>query len=191
MSDKPMKRDPQGRTLRFALALLGLCVAATLGMGYMLRHDRILFPSLGTSPRPTAPGPPPAQRAAAGSAAHNQLVYRADGSGHFYVEAAVNGTPIRFLVDTGATVVALSPEDARAAGLSPASLSFSERMSTAHGEARAARARLREVRLGQLAVEQVAAVVMEQPMAVSLLGMSFLSRLDGYTIRDGVLTMDW
>jgi aspartyl protease family protein len=103
----------------------------------------------------------------------------------------VNGTPVRFLLDTGATLVALSPADARAAGINLTASRFTGRSNTAHGEARVAPVTLRQLRLDQLTIDEVPAVVMEDEMPISLLGMSFLNRLGGYSIRDGVLTIEW
>jgi aspartyl protease family protein len=120
----------------------------------------------------------------------NTLSYRADQRGHVMLEAAVNGAPTRFLVDTGATIVALTPSDAAAAGLGRSNLSFSATVSTANGVARAAPVKLREVRIGQLALPDVPAMVIEN-LGVSLLGQSFLKRLDAYEMRDGVLTITW
>jgi aspartyl protease family protein len=120
----------------------------------------------------------------------NTLAYRADQRGHVRLEAAVNGAPTRFLVDTGASFVALSPGDAAAAGLGRSSLSFSASVSTANGVARAAPVRLREVRIGQFVLSDVQAMVIEN-LGVSLLGQSFLKRLDGYEMHDGVLTITW
>jgi aspartyl protease family protein len=132
-----------------------------------------------------------APKTAPSAVAANRLVYRADKSGHFLVEAAVNGAPVRFLVDTGASFVSLTPDDARAAGITRGELDFSARAQTANGVARIAKVTLRDVRLDQLDIEDVPAVVMETAMPVSLLGMSFLKRLDGYEIRDGQLVISW
>ncbi len=175
-----------GSMLKSTLIVLGMCVIGTLAVGLMLRGMTPSTPKAAMRPVPAAP---PARSEA--RPAPNALVYRADGSGHFLVDASVNGAPVRFLVDTGATAVTLSPEDARAAGLVRAELDFSETVTTAHGMARAAATTLRDVRLQQLELDDVPALVMEQPMPVSLLGMSFLKRLNGYSIRDGVLTMEW
>ena len=120
----------------------------------------------------------------------NTLVYPADERGHVLLDAAVNGAPVRFLVDTGASYVTLTPADARAAGLSPRQLDFNERVSTANGEARIATVTLRDIRLGQFSVENVPAAVLKN-LHVSLLGMSFLRRLRSYEMRDGKLTIDW
>jgi aspartyl protease family protein len=121
----------------------------------------------------------------------NTISYRPDRAGHVYLEAAVNGVPIRFIVDTGASFVTLRPEDARAAGIGGADLHFTMRSATANGQVRVAPVTLRELRLGQLTMEDVDAVVVESAMPISLLGVSFLKRLDGYEMRDGALVMSW
>jgi aspartyl protease family protein len=120
----------------------------------------------------------------------NSLVYHADKRGHFSVDAAVNGAPMHFMVDTGASAVVLTMADAAAAGYGRGNLAFSVVVSTANGHARAAPIKLREVRIGQLAVDDVPALVAEN-LDGSLLGMSFLRRLDGFEMRDGVLTITW
>jgi aspartyl protease family protein len=147
---------------------------------------------LATLPPATAPAPTASTAAAepARGAVPNALVFRADRRGHVVLDAVVNGAPVRFLVDTGATMVALTLKDARAAGLGPGDLVFSIKTSTANGVARAAPIRLREVRINQLAVDDVEAAVVEN-LAISLLGQSFLTRLDGYEMRDGVLTLTY
>lgn len=128
--------------------------------------------------------------ASASAAPPNTLVYPADARGHVLLDAAVNGAPVRFLVDTGASYVTLTPADARAAGLSPRQLDFNERVSTANGEVRIATVTLRDIRLGQFSVANVPAAVLKN-LDVSLLGMSFLKRLRSYEMRDGKLTIDW
>jgi aspartyl protease family protein len=94
------------------------------------------------------------------------------------------------LVDTGASLVTLTPADARAAGISPAGLVFSGHVQTANGTARMAPVTLREIRIGQLSIYDVPAAVLEN-LNVSLLGMSFLGRLRGYEMREGKLTVSW
>ena len=106
------------------------------------------------------------------------------------LDAAVNGASVRMLVDTGASLVTLSPADARAAGIDPAGLVFSGYVNTANGTARMAPVTLREVRIDQLSIYDVPGAVLEN-LNASLLGMSFLSRLQGYEMRDGKLTISW
>ena len=113
---------------------------------------------------------------------------KTDKSGHFRATAAINGTDIKVLVDTGATVVALSFEDAEDVGLRPRNLDFNVPVSTANGVAQAAAVTLESVEIDGVAVEGVAGLVMpEGALKGTLLGMSFLGRLSGFKVEDGVL----
>jgi len=127
---------------------------------------------------------------AANGAPTNSLVYAANQQGHVILEAAVNGAAVRLMVDTGAGLVILTRQDALAAGIAPGELVYSHRASTANGTARMARVTLREIRIGQLSIYDVPAAVLEN-LNISLLGMSFLTRLQGYEMRDGKLTISW
>jgi clan AA aspartic protease (TIGR02281 family) len=118
------------------------------------------------------------------------LVYRTDQRGHVALTAIVNGAPVRFIVDTGATRVTLTAADARAAGIDPGGLVFNQRSQTANGLAREAPVTLREVRIDRLSIDNVSAAVNEN-LTVSLLGMSFLKRLKSFEMRDGSLTISW
>jgi len=129
-------------------------------------------------------------RAAESVPAANTLVYPANEQGHVIVEAVINGASMRMLVDTGASLVTLTPEDARAAGISRGELVFNHRVSTANGSARMAQTTLREVRIGQLSVYDVPAAVLEN-LNIPLLGMSFLTRLQSYEMRDRKLIISW
>jgi aspartyl protease family protein len=122
--------------------------------------------------------------------AANSLILRAGRDGHVYAQVAVDGVPIRMVVDTGATQVVLTLRDAQAVGFSANSLIFSGQSGTANGVTRYAPIELREVRIGQLEIDDVHAAVVEH-LDVSLLGQTFLSRLDSYQMHDGVLTLTW
>jgi aspartyl protease family protein len=127
---------------------------------------------------------------AANGAATNSLVYPANQQGHVILDTVVNGASVRMLVDTGASLVTLTREDARAAGIAPGELAYTHRASTANGAVRIAPVTLREIRIGQLSIYNVPAAVLEH-LNISLLGMSFLTRLQGYEMRDGKLTISW
>lgn len=135
------------------------------------------------APRATAPAP---VRAPA-----NEMVLRPGRGGHYYVTADVGGAEIRFLVDTGASLIALSADDAERIGLDPESLDYNGVVQTANGTTRVAPITLDEVRIGQLEVDRVEAIVSRAPMGTSLLGMSFLRRLEGYRVEDGNLVLSW
>lgn len=107
-----------------------------------------------------------------------QVSLRAGPDGHFRVDARVGGKIVPMLVDTGATVVALSYEDGEKLGLIRRGDYFDARMSTANGTTSAKRVVLQDVRIGSVKVDNVSAVVMSPgAMDGSLLGMSFLGRL--------------
>ncbi|MFZ5672208.1 MAG: retropepsin-like aspartic protease family protein [Pseudomonadota bacterium] len=113
---------------------------------------------------------------------------KADRNGHYITEADINGTAILVMVDTGATGVALSYEDAEKAGLRPRGLDFDIPINTANGVVKAARVTLRRVEVDNVRVRDVDGLVLpEGAMRGSLLGMSFLGRLSSFKIENGVL----
>lgn len=132
---------------------------------------------------------PPAVEAS--GAASRTLTVRAGQGGHFWVEAEVDGTTLPFLVDTGATSVTLSQEATERLGLRLGAHDFTERSQTAGGMVRTAPVSLREVRIGPLSVRDVDASVNPRLSGISLLGMSFLNRLDGYEVRGDRLLLYW
>ncbi len=102
---------------------------------------------------------------------------RKAADGHFWANAQVNGQPVRFLVDTGATAVALTPADAERLGFRPFDLDYGRRVITAGGASRAAAVTLSSVSVDGARLEDVDALVVERGLDVSLLGMSYLGRL--------------
>ena len=111
--------------------------------------------------------------------------------GHYYADAEINGWQLKhMMIDTGATYVALSYEDAASLGIYPGPGDYKYETRTANGTAHDAAVTLREVRLGDIVVENVQAVVGERGMLdVSLLGMSFLSRLSRVEATDSALAL--
>ncbi len=106
------------------------------------------------------------------------VTLQADADGHFRVDATIGGRRVPMLVDTGATVVALSFEQGEALGLVSGGDRFDARVTTANGGVGAKRVVLRDVRVGSVKVLDVAAVVLTRgAMNENLLGMSFLGRL--------------
>lgn len=111
----------------------------------------------------------------AGDAAEVKLA--ADARGHFVTQGAVNGQVVRFLVDTGATMVSLGAADATRIGIDWRKGQPGVAQ-TANGQARAWKVRLDTVRIGEIVVHGVDGIVHEADLPVALLGMSFLSRMD-------------
>lgn len=105
-------------------------------------------------------------------------------NGHFEAVAGVNGTSVRFLVDTGATSIVLSSADARAVGLDPESLSFTIPVQTANGVGRSAATRVERLYLGGIERNDVPVLVAEpRRLGRSLLGQQFLESLSSYEKR--------
>jgi aspartyl protease family protein len=173
-----------GWALRWVVLCCGIAIfaVAVLERGAALLSNRV--------PQPASDARPAASIHPAVDPTSNTIVFAANDRGHVILNAAVNGAAVRFLVDTGATLVALTQEDAQAAGITSGQLNFSARVSTANGSARMAPLTLRELRVGQFSAYDVPAAVLEN-LHVSLLGMSFLSRLRGYEMREGKLTIHW
>ncbi|MBX9575119.1 MAG: TIGR02281 family clan AA aspartic protease [Caulobacteraceae bacterium] len=109
--------------------------------------------------------------------------------GHWWADAMVDGRAVRLMVDTGATVVALTPQDARRLGLKLTPGDYSHEITTAAGPARAARVRLASLSVGAVRVLDVDAVVVERGLPHSLLGMSWLGRLSGFEASADSLTL--
>lgn len=100
---------------------------------------------------------------------------------YFYADARVNGTAVRFIVDTGATSVVLTRADAQRAGLLGGE--YSARGRTAGGEVRLMPVTVARLDLGPVAAEQVPAMVAEEGLEVSLLGQTYLARLGTVAIQ--------
>ncbi len=114
----------------------------------------------------------------------------ADRRGHFLVEPNVNGQRLRMLVDTGASLVALSYDDAVSAGFRIEPSEFTVAVNTANGVTQAAPIRIDEIQVGGITIRGVPAVVARPgALNVSLLGMTFLKRLGGFEIAQGRLTL--
>ena len=133
----------------------------------------------------------PYRAPAPGRSAHGNIVeIKAGAQGHFFASAEVNGRPIDVLVDSGASIVALTFDDARRAGILVRGSDYTRRVSTANGFARVAPVVLDRVSIGAITVRNVPAAVTEPgSLATSLLGMSFLARLQRVDMRAGTLLL--
>lgn len=110
--------------------------------------------------------------------------------GHFITTADINNRPVDVLVDTGASTVALSYEDAERIGLRPRTLKYDVKVNTANGIGEAARVILREVEIDNIRVSNVEGLVLQRgALRGTLLGMSFLSRLRSFSVQNGKLLL--
>ncbi|CAN0656225.1 TIGR02281 family clan AA aspartic protease [Nitratireductor sp.] len=135
------------------------------------------------------PGSPVSMVSSEGNA---RVMVERSANGHFEVIADVNGQALRMLIDTGASSIVLSDDDARRAGFDPSTLRFQIPVATANGTAMVARARAQEVRIGAIARSDVP-VYIAQPgrLGQSLLGMSFINTLSGFELRgDRIVLQD-
>ena len=153
--------------------------------------ERIGLPS-GASPPPQAmTARPAASSAPAVSYGSRSLTVRPDRRGHFQVDARVDGRRMDFLVDTGATVIAIPEREAARLGIHPARREYTAHIRTANGTVYGAPTRLGMVEVGGLTVRDVEAVIMpDGTLGQNLLGMSFLSRLRRFEFADGRLVLE-
>lgn len=144
-----------------------------LGLG---QHYRTATPSATEAGDAPGASPPPGKPDPVG---YNVQTYKvaADVSGHFIANGAINGNAVRFLIDTGASVVALPASDALRLGLNYRA-SKPGRTQTANGVVDAYPVKLDRVKLGDIELHAVDAIVIEQGLPVALLGMSFLNRVE-------------
>jgi aspartyl protease family protein len=113
------------------------------------------------------------------------------GRGHFEVEGRVDGRRVAFMIDTGASVVALTARDAANLGIHPPQSAFVVEVKTANGKVHGALARLDLVEVGDLAVRDVTALVLpDEALSDNLLGLSFLSRLRRFEYTGGKLVLE-
>jgi aspartyl protease family protein len=135
--------------------------------------------------------PDEAEAATDESPSSRQVEIRAERDGHFYVDAEINLRPVRLMVDTGATVVALRQSDAQAAGIRPRQADFNNPVQTANGTTMAAEAVLDSVVVQDLEVRNIRALIIpDEQLAISLLGGSFLNGLERFEVADGTLIFE-
>jgi len=145
----------------------GVKVVAIEGESAILEVDgkkRVLRVGQNVAAQPSGQGPA-------------SVILTADSRGHFFSTGSINGMTVRFLVDTGASMVSLGAADARRIGIDS---SKGERgvVNTANGQTAVLRVKLNSVRVGDVVLNNVDALVHENDLPVILLGMSFLNRME-------------
>jgi aspartyl protease family protein len=179
-----LARKQAGISMRQILILAAVVLA---GGSYVARFaDRALV-----HPPPQAAAAEPAQPAQEDVSYGRTLTLDADRQGHFKVEARIDGRHIDFMVDTGASLVALRESDAAEVGIRPRPADYTAIVSTANGKIRGARASLDRVEIGDITVYDVPALVLpDAALGQNLLGVSFLARLKRYEYANGRLVME-
>jgi aspartyl protease family protein len=157
-------------------------IFAVLGIGYLYQD---VLSDIGTRLRgeflpgePLALGP-------------HTLVLTESESGNYFTVGEVNGVRVRFLVDTGASDIVLSPQDAKRIGIDLATLSFSGETETANGLGHGAPFTVDSLAVGAIRFSDVAVSINQAPMDGSLLGMAFLRRLKSFEIKGRKLYLHW
>lgn len=165
-----------GRTARYAGIWLGIFGVLAIGVTYQRElggvAQRVRMQFSGGYPVATE---------------EHEMVVSQDGEGGFVVMGKVNGQLVRFLVDTGATDTVLSPADARRLGIDVGALKYDQTAETANGTGYGAAFVADSLAVGSIGFADVPMLVNQAPMSNSLLGMTFLKRLESFQVKDGKL----
>jgi aspartyl protease family protein len=126
-----------------------------------------------------------------GQAGLRSLSIPRDSRGHFLAEGRIDGQRIGFMVDTGASLIALNETSAARFGLRPSRGDYTAVVTTANGTIKAARTRLAMVDIGGLIVRDVDAMVLpDEALSENLLGLSFLSKLRRFEYANGQMVLE-
>jgi len=175
-----------GRRMRFADVTrniaIWLAVAGVLVLGYSYQDElagvwsRVRSEAVPSSPTVIS---------------SHTMVLTAESGGGFFVTGEVNGLPVRFLVDTGASDIVLSPADAKRLDVDVSSLQFTREYETANGAGRGAPYVAESLAVGPVKLEQVPMSINQAPMDTSLLGMTFLKQFDSFQVQGRKLILKW
>lgn len=171
------------------IIILAVCmVAAGTTMGKMAGNMSAPPASANTAPK--KPVPVSFQTPAQQTGGRNLVIPR-DARGHFQTEGRIDGQRIDFMVDTGASVVALNERSAARFGFRPSRNDYNALVSTANGTIKAARTRLAMVDIGGIVVRDVDAMVLpDEALSENLLGLSFLSKLKRFEYAKGQMILE-
>ena len=169
------------------IIILAVCmIAAGTTMGQMAGKMSAPPASANTAPKK----PVPVQVSAQQTGGRNLIIQR-DARGHFQTEGRIDGQRIDFMIDTGASVVALNEKSAARFGFRPSRNDYNAAVSTANGTIKAARTRLAMVDIGGIVVRDVDAMVLpDEALSENLLGLSFLSKLKRFEYASGKLILE-
>jgi aspartyl protease family protein len=168
--------------------------AILIGLGTFMAQlaDRMMpRPASASTAASATIGSSAAPSAAAAQAALRSLSIPRDGRGHFLAEGRIDGQRIGFMVDTGASVVALNESSAARFGLRPSPNDYNAAVTTANGTVKAARTRLAMLDVGGLIARDVEAMVLpDEALSENLLGLSFLSKLKRFEYANGQMVLE-
>ena len=167
---------------------LMILAAVLVGLGtYMAQMADKISPA----PASASPSPKKADTETVAQASGRSLNIPPDARGHFQTDGRIEGQRISFMIDTGASLVALNEKSAARFGLRPSRSDYNAIVSTANGTIKAARARLAMIELGGLVVRDVDALVLpDEALSENLLGLSFLSKLKRFQYANGKMVLE-
>jgi aspartyl protease family protein len=174
---RPLK---MGEALRYVAIWAG--VFAVLAIGYAFRGE------INEAALRVRSALIPSSAVASGD---HELVLSEGVDGGYAIAGQVNGQPVDFAIDTGASDIVLSPADAQRVGIDTAHLDFARHFETANGIGDGAAYTASSLTVGPIKLANVAMSVNKAPMSTSLLGMTFLKRLKSYEVKDGRLYLRW
>jgi aspartyl protease family protein len=167
--------------------------AIMIGLGTFMAQ---LADKMTPTSAPAAAAAAPSARSAVAPVTTGQAGYRSlsippDARGHFATEGKIDGQRIAFMVDTGASVIALNESSAARIGLRPLPGDYRAKVTTANGTVKAAPTRLSMVDIGGLIIRDVDALVLpDEALSENLLGLSFLSKLRRFEYANGKLVLE-
>jgi aspartyl protease family protein len=165
-----------------------ILAAVLVGLGtYMAQMADKISPA----PASASPSPKKADTETVAQASGRSLNIPPDARGHFQTDGRIEGQRISFMIDTGASLVALNEKSAARFGLRPSRSDYNAIVSTANGTIKAARTRLAMIDLGGLVVRDVDALVLpDEALSENLLGLSFLSKLKRFQYANGKMVLE-
>ena len=170
--------------MRYFLVFAALALALA-GLATRMADNAVRTPSPQLAAAVAVPAAP------ASSSNYRTVTIPRDGRGHFQVDARVDGRRIEFMVDTGASTIALMASEAKRLSIHPSASDYNVNVRTANGTVKAAMVDLAMVEVGGLVVRDVRAMVMpDTALSVNLLGMSFLTKLRRFEYAGGKLVLE-
>jgi len=118
------------------------------------------------------------------------LRIRQSADGHFWINGVVNGTPFRFLIDSGATTTAMTLSVAEAANVDISSSPFPVILSTANGSVEAKRATIQNLQVGPMIARDLSIVVAQEFGGSNVIGMNFLSKLQSWRVEGNEMILE-
>ncbi|HEY0123668.1 MAG TPA: TIGR02281 family clan AA aspartic protease [Rhizobium sp.] len=168
------------------LVFAGIIAAAATQVPALLNMQT----ASGESPVPPIGTPPSGQQVSVVSLPHGSVLLPAGAGGHYQGDFKINGRPVQGMIDTGATYVAINESAARRLGISGNELDYRYTTQTANGTSKVALVKLDRLEIGSIRVRDVDAVVAkDSALSTTLIGMSFLKKLNSYGVENGSLRL--